>query len=66
MREHVQLCHDPQTEFFLFGKSLGVSRVNHIFQVHEHMILEEENAARTFDEEGMGSLEWLFPGFTEG
>ena len=29
------------------------------------MILEEENAGRTFDEVGLGSLEMLIPGFTE-
>ena len=64
MRERVQLCQDPQTEFALIRESLGVSRVsvNHIFRVHGHMILEEESVARTFDEVGVGeSLERLFP-----
>ena len=31
--------------------------MKHIFRVHGHMILEEEHAARTFDELGIGSLE---------
>ena len=46
-------------------ESLGVSRIDHIFRVHRHAILEEESAAKTFDEVGLGSLERLFPGFTE-
>ena len=54
MLERVQLCQDPQTEFALVRESLGVSRVNHIFRVHGHTILEEETAARTFDEVGLG------------
>ena len=39
--------------------------MNHFFRVHGDMILEEENAAITFDEVGLGSLERYFPAFTE-
>ena len=46
--ERVQLCQDLQTEFAHIRESLGVSRVNRFFPVHEDMILEEESAARTF------------------
>ena len=46
-------------------ESLGVSRINHIFRVHRHAILEEESVAKTFDEVGLRSLERLLPGFTE-
>ena len=35
------------------------------FRVDGQTILEEENAARTFDEVELVSLERLFPGFTE-
>ena len=65
MRERVQTCQDPQTEFALIRAGLGDSSVNHIFMVQEHTILEEETAAKTFDEEGLGSLERLYPRFTE-
>ena len=64
--DRVQLCQNPQTEFTLIRESLGVGRVNHIFRVQGHIFfLEEEEAARTFEEVGLGSLERLFPGFTE-
>ena len=49
MRERVQLCQDPQTEFAVLYESLEASRVNHIFRVHRHIILEEERAVRFFD-----------------
>ena len=35
-----------------FGKSLGVSRINHIRRVHGHTILEEQRAALVYDEIG--------------
>ena len=56
MRERVQLCQDPQAEFALIRKSLGVSRVNRIFQVHGCLILEERSATRTFDEVGITGM----------
>ena len=39
--------------------------MNHIFRVHGNMILEEENAATTFDEVELGSLERHLLVFTE-
>ena len=47
MHERGQLCLDPQPEFALLRESLGVSRVNNIFRVHGHTILNEEAAAKT-------------------
>ena len=65
MHERVQLCEDLQTELALSRESLGVSRINHIFKVHDHTIFTEEAAAKTFDEVGQGSVERLCTGFTE-
>ena len=62
MHERDQLCLDPQTEFALLRESLGVSRINHILQVHGRTILQEKKAAETYDEIGQRSLERLFPG----
>ena len=56
MRERVQLCQDPQTEFALLRESLGVSRINHIFRVHGHTILNEEAGAKIFEEVGQRPL----------
>ena len=61
----VQLCQEPQTEFALLLESLGVSRINHIFRVHDRTIIQEKRAAENFDEVGQRSLERLFQGFTE-
>ena len=65
MHERAQLCQDLQTEFALLRGSLGVSRINHILRVHGHMILQGKRPAEIYDEVGQGSLERLFPGFTE-
>ena len=65
MRERVQLCQDPQTEFALLRESLGVSRINHILRVHGHTILEEQSAVAVYDEIGQQSLERLFLGLRE-
>ena len=35
VRERVQFCQDPQTEFALIRESLGVSSVIHIFTVQD-------------------------------
>ena len=64
MHEHVQLCQDPQTEFASVRESLGISRANHFFRVYGHMIMAEEKAPKNF-QVGQGSLQRLFPGFTE-
>ena len=48
MRERVQLCQNPQTEFALLRGSPGVRRINQIFRVHGHTILTEKTAATTF------------------
>ena len=66
MHERVQLCQAPQTEFALQRESLGVSRINHILTVHGHIVLEEREAAKIFDEVGQRSLERLFPGSITG
>ena len=60
----MELCQDPQTEFAL-RESPGASRINHIFRVHGHTILFEEEAAQTIDEVGQRSHERLFPELTE-
>ena len=65
MRERVQLCQDPETDFALLRESLGVSRINHILRVHGHTILEEQSAAEVYDEIGHRSFERLFTGLTE-
>ena len=65
MHQRVQQCQDRQTEFALPRESLGVSRINHILQVHGHTILQEKRGAEIFDEVGQRPLERLFPGFTE-
>ena len=44
MRERVQLCQGPQTEFALFRESLGVSRINQILRFLGHTILQEQRA----------------------
>ena len=62
--ERVRLCQDPQTGFGLLRESHGDSRVNHIFRLHGHTMLNDEAAAKTFDEVGRRPLEMLFPGFT--
>ena len=49
VRESVQLCQDPQTEFVLLRDSLGDSRINHILPVHGHKILEEQLAVAVYD-----------------
>ena len=33
-------------------------RINHIFRVHDHTILTEETAAKTFGQVGQVSLDW--------
>ena len=48
MHDRVQHCQDPQTEFALLRESLGVSRINHVLQVHGHKILEEQHAAAVY------------------
>ena len=45
----------PSTSAFLL-ESLGVSRINHIFRVHGHTILNEETSAKTFADVGRRSL----------
>ena len=40
-------------------------RVNHIFRVHVHMIVEEGSAAKAFDLVELGLLERPLPGFTD-
>ena len=59
MHERVRLCQDPRIAFALTRESLEVNRVNHILRLHGHTILDEESAAKTFDDIGMGSLERL-------
>ena len=34
VRERVQLCQDPQTDFVLLRERLGICRINHILRVH--------------------------------
>ena len=60
MREPAQLRHDSQTEFAFIRESLSESAGCTIFRVLGQMILEEESAARTFEEVEPESLEWLF------
>ena len=57
MRERVQLCQDPQTEFALQRESLDVSRINHILRVHGPTILQEKRVAEIHDEVGQWSFE---------
>ena len=64
MHERVRLC-ETQTEFDITRESLGVSRVCRIFRVDVQTILEEENAAGTFDEVELVSLDRLCPRVTE-
>ena len=65
MHERVQQCQDPQTGFAFLRERFGVSRINHILEVHGHTILQEKEAAKIFDEVGQRSLERLFRGFTK-
>ena len=53
-----QLCQDLQTEFVLIRERPGAGRINHIFRAHDHTILTEETAAKTFGQVGQVSLEW--------
>ena len=62
LRERVQLCQDPQTEFALLRESPGVTRINHIFRVHGHTNLDEEEAAKLV----MQLVKDLPKGFSQG
>ena len=59
--EPFQLCQDPPTEFASFVKLGRVSIVNLIFRVHGHTNLEDETAAKTFDDVGLGVTRQFFP-----
>ena len=63
VRERIQLCQE--TVLAVLRESLRVSRINHIFRVRGHTILNEEASAKTFAVVGQMSIERLFPGITE-
>ena len=61
----IRAMHERVHHVSTCSESLGVSRTNHILQVHGCTILQEQRAAEIFDEVGQRSLARLFPGFTE-
>ena len=60
--ERVQLCHDPPTQFAVIPRMFGRQQGEpHLSSARAH----NPRRARTFDEVERGSLERLFPRFTE-
>ena len=60
MRERVQVCQDPQTEFVFLREGPGVSRINHIFRVHGQTILKKKRPPKTLMRLDTGHSEGSF------
>ena len=65
MRSKLAVAQDPQTEHVLNKDCLNVSSVNHILQVHGHVLATETTCLGAFDEGARREQERFFLGVTE-